>query len=131
MDLIGLANEITILKKDIDLLQSTIKDKKIRLNELKDILDTWLDKIGRKEVTHNDQVLYKRIQPKPERLTKEEKEEKKTEILQSLGIRDCKLVLDKLKNAEKGELRENSQIVIESKKKYEQRIERERRKSRK
>lgn len=130
MDVVGHANEIIGLNNEIKSLRSLLKEKNARFIELKETLDCWLEKTGQTTVPHNGQILYRVTKKTACRLTKDEKTKNALEVLQSLGVRDCKLVLEKLKEAQKGEMEERTEVKIDNEKDYHIKQQRKSRKER-
>lgn len=118
MDIIGCAREIKAIQGEIKILRDTLKHKNSRLYELQDLLDTWLEKTGRNEVQNGDEIIYRITKPSTVRLKKEEKEQNLVEVLASMGIRDGKYVLEKLKEAQRGPVQEVPYVRIDSQKEY-------------
>lgn len=119
MDTVGCVNEISALTTEITSLSKSLKQKKERLSELQTIFDTWLKKTGRTEVEYNGKVIYRITKPKTIRLKKSEKDEKLIELLENFGITDCKYALEKIKQVQKGDAEETTQICIDDKQTYE------------
>jgi len=128
MDTIGYANEIDVLSAQVSRLSKDLQTKRKRLVELRDALDTWLTRTGESAVRHNGKVIYKITKEKPSKLTKKEKESNTIEYLQSIGISDAKYVLEKLKEVQRGEPEETSQVCIEDEDKYEKKMQKEKKK---
>jgi len=122
MDTIGIAEEISVLKQDISKLSKLLKEKRNRLIELNEQLDVWLKKTGETAVKHKGIVIYTITKDKPTRLTKQEKEENAKDFLTSIGVSDAKYVLEKLKEVQKGEPEEVSEILVDDEKTYEKKI---------
>lgn len=128
MDTIGCAEEIDILDVEIKQLSRILKEKRERISELRDGLNTWLEKTGENAVKHKGKVIYKITRPKPSKLTKKEKEENAMEFLSSIGVSDSKYVLEKLKDVQRGDPEEHTQIFIDDEKTYQKKMEREKKK---
>lgn len=128
MDTVGYATEIDILSAQVSRLASELKNKRKRLLELREALDAWLTRTGEPAVRHNGKVIYKMTKEKPSRLTKQEKDANSLEYLQSIGISDPKYVLEKLKEVQKGEVEEITQVCIDDEKTYEKKMEKEKKK---
>lgn len=128
MDTIGCADEINMLDIEVKQLSKILKDKRERLNELRDGLNIWLERTGENVVRHNGKVIYKITKPKSSKLTKQEKEDNAREYLTSIGVSDPKYVLEKLKEVQRGDPEEYTQILIDDEKTYEKKMEREKKK---
>ena len=124
MDTVGCASEIVKLNIEIKNLSAELKLKRDRISKLKSSLDIWLDKMGKNEVKHNDQVIYRTTKPRPSKLTKQEKEKNAILYLQSIGISDCKYVLEKLKEVQQGDEEEITNIQVDDEKTYETKMKR-------
>ena len=128
MDTIGCADEINILDAEVKQLSKILREKRERLNELRDGLNVWLEKTGENVVKHKGKVIYKITTPKPSKLTKKEKEDNAREYLTSIGVSDSKYVLEKLKEVQRGDPEDYTQILIDDEKTYEKKMEREKKK---
>lgn len=131
MDTIGCADEINTLNDEIKLLSKTLKDKRNRLFELREGLDVWLQKTGESAVRHKGKVIYKITKTKTTALNKKEKEQNAIEFLQSIGVSDTKYVLEKLKEVQKGDSEDITQICIDDEMTYKKKMDRERKRTQK
>ena len=129
MDTIGCANEINALDSEIKTLNASLKEKRIRLLELQECLNTWLERTGETAIKSNGKVIYKITQPKSSRLSKKEKDENALGFLQSIGVSDAKYVLEKLKDVQRGDVEEISKICIDDQKTYEKKMQKKKKQS--